>query len=170
MLQKPFKTGLWLGLVVACLAVITIYFLVFKKNKAIKAATLYGLQLENENLVGFDLNNFKGKHVFINCWQSWCGPCVAEMPMIDSAFQMIDKDQWVFMVINDEDWETINHFKSQHTFQMPLYKSRSNFVRNRISTYPTSIILNGKGEIVMQEVGMLPYNAKEFVQYLNTFQ
>jgi thiol-disulfide isomerase/thioredoxin len=170
MLQKPIKTGLWLGLIIACLAVIVIYILVFKKNGTIKAATLYGLQLENENLVDFGLNNFKGKHVFINCWQSWCGPCVAEMPMIDSAFQMIDKDQWVFMVINDEDWETIHRFKSQYPFQMPFYRSKSNFVRNRIAAYPISIILNGKGEIVMQEVGMLPYHAKSFVQYLNTFQ
>jgi thiol-disulfide isomerase/thioredoxin len=170
MSQKPFKTGLWLGLVIACLAFIIIYFLVFKKRSEIKASTLYGLQLENENLVGFNLNNFKGKHVFINFWQSWCGPCVAEMPMIDSAFQMVDNDQWVFMVVNDEDWETINDFKSKHTFQMPLYRSKSNFVRNRITTYPTSIILNAKGEIVMNEVGMLPYNAKAFVQYLNTFQ
>jgi hypothetical protein len=79
MLQKPFKTGLWLGLIVACIAVIVVYFFVFKNNKEIKAATLYGLQLENENLVGFNLNNFKGNmflliagnlgvgHVWLKC-------------------------------------------------------------------------------------------------------
>ncbi len=31
-----------------------------------------------------EFSRFKGKPVFLNFWATWCGPCIREMPSIDS--------------------------------------------------------------------------------------
>jgi thiol-disulfide isomerase/thioredoxin len=167
MSSKPLRMALLLILVVGSVAILA-YLLLGNRNSAmVSLKTINKLYLENELHEKFTVKNFRGKHVFINFWQSWCGPCRAEMPMIDSAFQLIDKNKWVFLVLNDEDWDTINGFKSSYPFQMPFYKSNSSFVANGIRTYPISLVLDTSGNIVNQEVGQLPYNPKSFVNYLN---
>ncbi len=35
----------------------------------------------------FSLSALRGNPVMINFWATWCGPCVAEMPMIESAYE-----------------------------------------------------------------------------------
>jgi thiol-disulfide isomerase/thioredoxin len=168
-MNRNFKIGFWSLLTISALAFIVFYIARNYYYGELKAKTAYRLQLENEQQERFTLNNFKGKYVFVNCWQTWCGPCVAEMPLIDSAFQRIDKNKWVFVVITDESWEKINHFKETRNFQLPFYRSLSSFVGNGIRSYPTSFILNGKGEIVWQEKGMLPFDTYTFMEHLNSF-
>jgi thiol-disulfide isomerase/thioredoxin len=141
----------------------------YRLNGNVQSKNLYNLRLENENGVAFDLKNFKGKKVFINCWQTWCGPCIAELPMIDSTFLKIDQSQWVFVIVSDESWEKINKMRARFAFKMPFYRSKSSFVRNKIDTYPLSIILNEQGEIIYQFEGMLPYHSNHFLDVLRHY-
>lgn len=45
-----------------------------------KKAPDFEIKDEKGNLV--HLSDFKGKYVYIDCWSSYCGPCIAEMPAI----------------------------------------------------------------------------------------
>jgi hypothetical protein len=42
--------------------------------------------LEGNNV---NLEDFKGKTLFINIWASWCGPCRSEMPFIHSLYNKV---------------------------------------------------------------------------------
>ena len=53
------------------------------------------------------LSNFRGnKYVLLNFWATWCVPCVAEMPVLDSIYkQYSNKDIVIISISQDRNRE-----------------------------------------------------------------
>jgi cytochrome c biogenesis protein CcmG/thiol:disulfide interchange protein DsbE len=51
------------------------------------------------------LEDFRGKAVLINFWASWCIPCRAEAPALESAWQKYKDRDVVFLGVNIQDNE-----------------------------------------------------------------
>jgi thiol:disulfide interchange protein len=51
-----------------------------------KAAYDFTLNQLDGDILNFE--DLKGKVVFINFWATWCAPCIAEMPSIDSLYKI----------------------------------------------------------------------------------
>src|SRR4051812_49264251 len=61
----------------------------------------YNFTVKDLNGKVVNMSDLKGKVIFLNLWATWCGPCVAEMPSIQSLYEKADKDKIAFVIL---DW------------------------------------------------------------------
>lgn len=100
-----------------------------------------------------NLSEYKGKVIFLNFWETWCGPCVQEMPTIEKARQLTDSSQVVFITIGEEEAGKIAGFRDNHDYHFNYLISQKPFAELGINTYPTTYILNKEGEVVLTKIG-----------------
>jgi len=69
-----------------------------------KAETLPAMQLRDQQGKTVMLSSLKGKRVFLNLWATWCPPCVAELPSIETLYKKTtNADQNAFLIVSLDD-------------------------------------------------------------------
>jgi thiol-disulfide isomerase/thioredoxin len=113
--------------------------------------------------------DLKGKVVFINFWATWCPPCLAEMPSLQSLYtQFKDSDDIVFLFMNEDDdlSKGFEYLKKQN-YDLPLAERAGELPAEIYSgTLPTTLILDKTGRVVYRREGLAEYNTKEFISQL----
>lgn len=136
-----------------------------EKTKAAYDFTLN--QLDGETL---DFEDLKGKVVFINFWATWCAPCVAEMPSINSLYEIyLDNPEVVFVMINTESKEDkVRKFMKKKKFSFPIYFPNASMIPRVYESkgIPTTFVLDKDGYIAYKKVGMANYDADNFVKFI----
>lgn len=112
------------------------------------------------------LSDYKGKVVFLNFWQTWCGPCVGEMPSIENARRQLDSTKFVFITVSDEGAEKVRAFRDDHDYHFLSLVSGKKFTDIGINAYPTTYILDTKGEIFLTKIGAAEWDSPEMVEQL----
>jgi thiol-disulfide isomerase/thioredoxin len=120
------------------------------------------------NTVSFD--QYKGKVVFINLWATWCGPCKAEMPGIQSLAEKL-KNEPVEFVMLSVDKEValpkVTTYLEKNEYTFPVFMSQGYLPGQlRVPSIPTTFIVSKEGKILMKEVGTRNYNTKKMVNFL----
>lgn len=66
------------------------------------------------------LSSLRGKVVLINVWATWCPPCRAEMPAIQSTYAQYREQGFVVLAVNlQEDPRTVTAFMQQYGLTFP---------------------------------------------------
>ncbi len=129
----------------------------------------YNLQLLSFDGRPADMNDFKGKTVFLNMWASWCPPCRAEMPAIQKLYSSLKNNKKIIfvMVSLDSDREKAKQFIKKSGFEFPVYFPYS-FVPKMYDsgTIPSTYVITPAGKIAVKEVGMADYNTEKFRKFL----
>jgi thiol-disulfide isomerase/thioredoxin len=69
-----------------------------------------------------DLANMRGKVVLVDFWSTWCGPCVAELPRVKSAYDKFHSQGFeVIGVSCDTDKERLNAYLKEKGISWPQY-------------------------------------------------
>lgn len=137
------------------------------------AVSAMPLTFRAPNGSSYSTENMKGKVVFINFWASWCPPCRAEMPSVNSLYDQLKNDpKFEFVFINmDDNIQTALEYLKDHSFIIPIHRAEG-FIPTDIynGTLPTTVILDKNGNIVMKHSGMADYDSKNFMRQLKALQ
>jgi len=120
---------------------------------------------KNTNLLDFKNS---GEVIFLNFWGSWCPPCVAEMPTIQKLYEAKgQKVKFVLIAIQDKP-KVFNAFLEKNNYTMPVYEPSSPLSNNILPrVFPTTYILNKKGQVVLKEIKTRDWNDKEINDLLD---
>lgn len=111
--------------------------------------------IENRNI---SLSDFRGTPVMVNFWATWCPPCRAEMPLIQSYAETY-LDEFVVLAVNaGEDKETVESFATaQNLDDLVFLIDPENSVASsyRIPGFPTSLFIDAEGMLAAVHIGEL---------------
>ena len=109
------------------------------------------------------LSDMKDKNVLLNFWYTGCSFCVIEMPDLQKL-QDTYKDDLLLLAINvGENKEEIQEFIDENKLSFTVLLDEDMNVANTygIRSYPTTIAVNKKGEVIGGYIGMLTYEQME---------
>ncbi|MEP6738321.1 MAG: TlpA disulfide reductase family protein [Chryseolinea sp.] len=110
------------------------------------------IKIKDLNDQPIDLNQYKGKTIFINFWATWCGPCIKEMPSIERAKNILRDSKIEFLVASNESVEQIQSFVKKRDLSLH-YVQLQNMEELGIPALPTTYIFNPGGKLVFAETG-----------------
>jgi thiol-disulfide isomerase/thioredoxin len=128
----------------------------------------YNLQVLDLQGNSLHLNDLRGKTIFLNIWATWCPPCIAEMPGIESLYQKTKNQNLAFVMISvDEDPETARKFAKRKNYEIPIYFLQSKLPRlYSQNSIPRTYVISPAGKLVYSHQGIAQYDSPSFQAFL----
>lgn len=104
--------------------------------------------------------NSKGKVILVNSWATWCPPCIAEMPSLQSLYNDY-KEKVDFYFISNEKQNVLKQWMNESEYNFPVYQTMGPIPEGlNSSSLPTTYVINKQGKIVIEEVGAHDWNSE----------
>lgn len=95
------------------------------------------------------INNLKGNVVIVSFFQTWCGPCIQEMSVFEELKESTNSSNLTILCISDEEAGRIKMLQSRFSLNnISFAYSPESLSSLGIHVYPTTYLLNKKGEVV----------------------
>jgi len=102
----------------------------------------------------FKLSELRGKVVVLNFWFTKCPPCIQEMPSLNTLVSEFKGKDVVFLAITFNKKDVVKQFLEEKDFNYTIAANANDVITMYgVQSYPTSIVINKKGEIVLKELG-----------------
>ncbi len=116
--------------------------------------------LELVNLHGehVSLDSFLGKIALVNLWATWCPPCEAEMPILESYYQDYLGSGFIFIGVNDgEPRDMILSFINQFNLSFPVWLDEEFEFEKAFGTVsmPSSYVIDREGVVRLMWIGAI---------------
>jgi thiol-disulfide isomerase/thioredoxin len=108
-----------------------------------------------------ETGKFRGKVVFLNFWATWCGPCRAEMPSMETLYgRFKDRGLEILAVNIRETPRQVTAFMKQWGLTFPAVLDSQGTVGSAygVMAIPTTYIINREGGIIARVVGSLNWD------------
>ncbi len=128
----------------------------FDPNAQLKEAIQFTLSgLEGDKL---PLSSLLGKVIVIDFWATWCTPCREQHPLYEAVkARFKDTDDVVFLAVDtDEDHSLVKPFLTQIKWSQKVYFEDGLQSLLQVSSIPTTIVLDKKGQLFTRLIGYLP--------------
>ncbi|OMP68283.1 redoxin domain-containing protein [Domibacillus epiphyticus] len=102
-----------------------------------------------------NLSDYEGKKVLINFWATWCPPCKAEMPHMQSFYDGEPENVEILAVNLEEKEAKVSEFVKQYELTFPILLDEEGSVGETYEVYtiPTTYLLNEDGTVNQKIIG-----------------
>jgi len=183
--KKPFVLGCLLGCVlgavgIAVVAVASLYalkglWLRLIEDRLRVPPIALGLEADYAwTVVSLDgeileMDQTKGKALFLNFWHPDCMNCLAQLPAVNRLYEQIAGGDIAFVSVaaGEEDEEELRIAVEEYGLQFPVYRIEGERpeVYKAWST-PATFIVAPNGEVVFKHVGAAKWDDPQSVRYL----
>lgn len=107
------------------------------------------------------LSDFKGEKIFLNFWASWCPPCRAEMPDMQTLYK---EDDVIVLAINlfetEPNIEQVERFMEDFELTFPILIDEESNVADKygVKPIPMSYLIDSEGTIQYISLGPMTYD------------
>jgi thiol-disulfide isomerase/thioredoxin len=148
--------------------------------KAILTYAYAGNKVSGAPFIGTDgrevvLTNYVGRPLLVNIWATWCAPCKAEMPTLDTLAALEEGRVTVIAISQDlEGREPVRaFFKESGIKNLEPFTDPDNRMFDSIGpqiTLPTTILYDSQGHEVWRVSGGVEWDDQEIGTLLNEAQ
>jgi thiol-disulfide isomerase/thioredoxin len=124
--------------------------------------------LSDTNGNTYKLSELRGNPVLLNFWATWCGPCLGEMPAIQSLAEQ-HPDLIVLAINGDgESYEDISNYQEEYGLTFPLLIDANEEVSDayEIDAFPTTFFVDREG--VIRHISDGAMQEREFTRILDS--
>jgi thiol-disulfide isomerase/thioredoxin len=130
-----------------------------------QVASVLDFTLAGANGDPLKLASLKGKVIIFDFWATWCGPCRVQHPLYEQVKRHFERSSQVMFlsVSTDEERALVEPFLKENHWNNPVYFEDGLARMLRITSIPTTIIVDKRGEIASRMNG---FNPDRFVEML----
>ena len=103
-----------------------------------------------------DLTALRGKPVVINWWQTFCPPCITEIPELNELVEKYADRDIEFLAIANNEMAELTPFLEKHQFTFDIALADDEAVHVFGQGYPRHVIIDGDGKVVYDVHGYSP--------------
>ena len=115
-----------------------------------------------------ELSDFRGKRILLNFWATWCRPCIEEMPSLLKSQEILEKENYVFLLATDQSIKVINSFKERKGYEFNYIRYTGTFANLGINALPKTFIYNEDGNKVDEISGAIEWDSPEVIERLKS--
>ena len=118
------------------------------------------------------LSDFKGTPLLVNFWNTYCPPCVIEMPSLARLQKHYGLDHLRVLPVNRN--ETAMHvasfYQKHELYELKIYTDRFGKLAkaNNIGALPTTVFVDGDGREIGRLKGMVEWDTPEMLDHLTS--
>jgi cytochrome c biogenesis protein CcmG/thiol:disulfide interchange protein DsbE len=114
------------------------------------------------------LADYRGQVVLVNLWATWCPPCKAEMPTLQTFYDRYKEDGFTIIAINDGDpTADVLQFEKDYQLSFPIWLDPEYYATEKAFktlNLPSSFLIDRAGIVRLMWVGAI--SRKMLEQYI----
>lgn len=120
---------------------------------------LWPLVLDTPDGAPLRVADFQGRKLVINFWATWCPPCVEELPMLNTFFQMQRQHGWQVLGLAVDQGGAVRQFLQRRPLDFPVAMAGmggielSKQLGNLSGGLPFTVVVDAQGQIVQRKLG-----------------
>ncbi len=118
-----------------------------------------------------NLDNYKGKVVYLDFWASWCEPCHRSFPIMNQFQKKYGKENFAVIAVNlDSESQEAHSFLAEHPINFEvIYDPKGGLAETyQVEEMPSVYIFNKKGELKHTHSGFRKKDIAQLESYIQT--